>query len=47
MARLNGLIDGTVKAMTPAEKKANAEALQEKMAAAAKLEAEIAALSQV
>jgi|TARA_R110001583_G_scaffold138612_1_gene290378 hypothetical protein len=47
VARLNGLIDGTVKAMTPAEKKANAEALQEKMAAAAKLEAEIAALSQV
>ena len=46
IARLNGLIDGTVKAMTPAEKIANKAALEEKMAAAAKLQAEIAALSQ-
>tara|TARA_R110000823_G_scaffold288595_1_gene406740 strand:+ start:313 stop:858 length:546 start_codon:yes stop_codon:yes gene_type:complete len=47
VARLNGLVDGTVKAMTPAEKIANKAALEEKMAAAAKLQAEIAALSQV
>jgi hypothetical protein len=46
VARLNGLIDGTVKAMTPAEKIANKAALEEKMAAAAKLQAEILALSQ-
>jgi len=44
VARYNGLVSGTVKAMTPAEKLAAAKLLTEKMQAQAALQAEIAAL---
>ncbi len=44
-AKLNGLANGTIKALSPAEKKAAAEAVAAKMAEKARLEAELDAIA--
>ena len=45
VAKLNGLANGTIKALSPEEKKKAAEAIQAKMAAQAAIQAELDALS--
>ena len=44
-AKLNGLANGTIKALTPAEKKAAAEKMKARMAEKARLEAELEAIA--
>jgi hypothetical protein len=44
-AKLNGLANGTIKALSPAEKKAAAEAMEARMAEKARLEAELEAIA--